>query len=428
MMVADTVIAGRYGTADLAGVAIGSSYYISVVMLLTGTLQAVAPTVAHHVGARRQEAIGPALQQGFWLALLLAVPGVALLLSPGYLLALADVPADVAAKAADYLAATAIGLSAVLFYRTFYAFNNAVGRPRVLMSISAIATSAHIPLAWALTNGALGFAPLGGTGCGLSTALVSWLALGCGSVYLVLNPAYRPYRIFHAWQPPQAKALGQLLRLGLPMGLSTFIDISSFTLIAILAARIGTETVAGHRVISNFTGMIYMLPLSLSIATMVLVGQSAGANDWRRANRTARLGMLLALGFALLIGALLWVLRAPLVAFSSADPAVQAVALGLVVYLLLYQLFDGLQTVAAHALRGYKVTLLPMVVHTFCFWGIGLTGGYWLSFHAPWRAAAPSVAGFWEACVLATIVATLLFGTMLRGVARRHVRDAAGAA
>ena len=428
MMVADTVIAGRYGTADLAGVAIGSSYYISVVMLLTGTLQAVAPTVAHHVGARRQEAIGPALQQGFWLALLLAVPGVALLLSPGYLLALADVPADVAAKAADYLAATAIGLPAVLFYRTFYAFNNAVGRPRVLMSISAIATSAHIPLAWALTNGALGFAPLGGTGCGLSTALVSWLALGCGSVYLVLNPAYRPYRIFHAWQPPQAKALGQLLRLGLPMGLSTFIDISSFTLIAILAARIGTETVAGHRVISNFTGMIYMLPLSLSIATMVLVGQSAGANDWRRANRTARLGMLLALGFALLIGALLWVLRAPLVAFSSADPAVQAVALGLVVYLLLYQLFDGLQTVAAHALRGYKVTLLPMVVHTFCFWGIGLTGGYWLSFHAPWRAAAPSVAGFWEACVLATIVATLLFGTMLRGVARRHVRDAPGAA
>ena len=428
MMVADTVIAGRYGTADLAGVAIGSSYYISVVMLLTGTLQAVAPTVAHHVGARRQEAIGPALQQGFWLALLLAVPGVALLLSPGYLLALADVPADVAAKAADYLAATAIGLPAVLFYRTFYAFNNAVGRPRVLMSISAIATSAHIPLAWALTNGALGFAPLGGTGCGLSTALVSWLALGCGFVYLVLNPAYRPYRIFHAWQPPQAKALGQLLRLGLPMGLSTFIDISSFTLIAILAARIGTETVAGHRVISNFTGMIYMLPLSLSIATMVLVGQSAGAKDWRRANRTARLGMFLALGFALLIGALLWVLRAPLVAFSSADPAVQAVALGLVVYLLLYQLFDGLQTVAAHALRGYKVTLLPMVVHTFCFWGIGLTGGYWLSFHAPWRAAAPSVAGFWEACVLATLAATLLFGTMLRGVARRHVREPSGAA
>lgn len=424
MMVADTLIAGRYGTEDLAGVAIGSSYYISVVMLLGGTLQAVAPTVAHHVGAGRQEAIGPALQQGFWLALLLTVPGIALLLGPGWLLALADVPPAVAAKAADYLAATAIGLPAVLFYRSFYAFNNAVGRPRVLMAISAVATSAHVPLAWALTNGRLGFDALGGSGCGLSTALVNWLACTCGLAYLALNRAYRPYRIFHAWQPPQAKALGQLLRLGLPMGLSTFIDISSFTLIAILAARLGTDTVAGHRVIANFTGMIYMLPLSLSIATLVLVGQSAGAQDWARARRTARLGMSLALGFALLIGVLLWILRQPLVALSTTDPAVQAVALGLIVWLLLYQCFDGLQTVAAYALRGYKVTLLPMAVHTFCFWGIGLTGGYWLSFHAPWRAAAPSVAGFWEACVLATIAATVLFGTMLRGVAQRHVREA----
>ena len=119
------------------------------------------------------------------------------------------------------------------------------------------------------------------------------------------------------------------------------------------------------------------------------------------------------------------VLREPLVAFSSTDPAVQAVALGLVVWLLLYQCFDALQTVAAHALRGYKVTLLPMLVHTFCFWGIGLAGGYWLSFHAPWRTEAPTVAGFWEACVLATLAATLLFGALLRAVSRRHVREAA---
>ena len=88
----------------------------------------------------------------------------------------------------------------------------------------------------------------------------------------------------------------------------------------------------------------------------------------------------------------------------------------------------GLEAALQAAKRGYKVTLLPMVVHTFCFWGIGLTGGYWLSFHAPWRAAAPSVAGFWEACVLATLAATLLFGTMLRGVARRHLREPSGAA
>lgn len=418
MMIADTLIAGRYGTLDLAGVAIGSSFYISVVMLLGGILQAVAPTVAHHVGAGRTGEIGPALQQGFWLAAMLALPGVAVLLAPGPLLALAEVPPDVAELACRYLAATAAGLPALLFYRSFYAFNNAVGRPRALMAISAIVTSVHLPLAWALTNGAAGLPELGGAGCGVSTAIINWLALLCGLTYLVRNRAYRQYHLFSRWRPPHPGELGKLLRLGLPMGLSTFIDISSFTLIAILVARLGVETVAGHRVIANFTGVIYMLPLALSIATMVLVGQAVGANDPARARLTARLGMGLAGGVALVMGILLWLLREPLVGLSTTDPAVQGVALGLVLYLCFYQGFDGLQTVAAHALRGYKVTLLPMVLHTVCFWGIGLSGGYWLSFHAPWRAGAPSVAGFWEGCVVATVAATLLFGALLRRVSR----------
>ena len=428
MMIADTLIAGHHGTADLAGIAIGSSFNVSVIMLLAGILQAIAPTVAHHVGARQHHEIGPALQQGFWLALLLAIPGVALLLAPRGLLAWADVPADVAASAADYLAATAAGLPALLLYRTFYAFNNAVGRPRALMAISAIVTSTHIPLAWALTNGKLGLPEFGGTGCGISTAVVNWLSLICGLIYLLRNADYRQYAIFSAWQPPRRRALGKLLRLGLPMGMSTFIDISSFTLIAILAARLGMETVAGHRVIANLTGLLYMLPLSLSIATMVLVGQAVGGRDPQRARHTARLGLSLTLGCAVLMGTLLWLGRQPLVEMSTSDPAVQAIALGLVIYLCLYQGLDGLQTLAAYALRGYKVTLLPMLLHTFCFWGIGLSGGYWLSFAAPWRSAAPSLAGFWEGCVLATAVATLLFGSLLRVVAQRHEAEKAGLA
>lgn len=419
-MIADTIIAGRYGTADLAGVAIGSSLYVSVIMLLTGTLQAVAPTVAHQFGAGRTEEIGPALQQGFWLALMLAVPGTLALAFPEPFMELADVPPDVASRAADYLGATAFGLPAVLLYRTFYAFNNAVGRPRALMAISAIVTSAHVPLAWALTNGKFGLPELGGSGCGVSTAIVSWLGFTCGLTYLMRNPGYRVYRLFSHWQPPRLGPITGLLRLGVPMGLSTFVDITSFTLIAIFVARLGAETVAGHRVIANLTGLIYMLPLALSISTLVLVGQAAGAHDWARARTTVKIGLALTAGFATVIGGVLWIVREPVVGFSTTDPAVRGVALGLVFYLCLYQFFDGVQTVAAHALRGYKVTLLPMVLHTVCFWGVGLSGGYWLSFHAPWRIAAPSVAGFWEACVLATILASVLFGALLRSVVRRH--------
>ena len=204
------------------------------------------------------------------------------------------------------------------------------------------------------------------------------------------------------------------------MGLSTFIDITSFTLISLFIARLGPETIAGHRVVSNLTGLIYMLPLSLSIATLVLVGQAAGAQDWLRARNTVRVGLGLTALFALLIGVLLWLLRVPLIGFSTTDPGVQAVALGLVPYLCLYQGFDGLQTVAAYALRGYKVTLLPMLVHTLCFWGLGLGGGYWLSFEA--SAGSPSVSGFWQAILLASLLAWTLFSLLLRQIARDRTR------
>lgn len=420
MMVADTLIAGTYGTADLAAVAVGSGLYVSVVMLLVGILQAIAPIVAHHIGARRTAEIGPALQQGFWLAILLAIPATLLLAFPDGLLEFARVPTDLAGKVGDYLRATAVGLPAVLLYRTFYAFNNAVGRPRPLMVISLVATSVHVPLAWALTTGALGFEPLGGTGCGLSTAIVGWTVLICGLIYLLVNRGYREYRIFACWQPPRPAALAALLRLGVPMGLSTFIEITSFTLIALFVARLGAEAVAGHRVVANLAALIYMLPLAMSTATLVLVGQAAGAHDWRLAGRLVRVSMAATAGLAAVIGILLWVFRAPLIAFSTEDVAVRTVAIGLIPYICLYQIFDAAQTVASHALRGYKVTLVPMAIHTLCFWGVGLLAGYWLSFHAGNRASSPSVAGFWEGGVLATVLASILFGVLLRGVMRKN--------
>jgi len=114
--------------------------------------------------------------------------------------------------------------------------------------------------------------------------------------------------------------------------------------------------------------------------------------------------------------------RANLVAAAG---AVGSGLLALIVWLLPYQTFDALQTVAAHALRGFKVTLLPMFLHTLCFWGLGLGGGYWATYHGFGRASAPTVAGFWEASVAATVLATLLFSLLLRRVLAHQRRSAA---
>lgn len=425
MMVIDTVLLGHYGTEDLAAVAIGGGIYIAVLMALAGVVQAVAPTVAHLRGGRRDGEIAGALQQAFWLALLLAIPGVLSMQHPDALLSLSNIEPGVEAKARAYLGLIAWGMPASLLYRTFYAFSNALGKPRPLMLISLGCTLLHGALAWLLVTGAqlgpFGGERLGALGCGISNALVSWFALFCAATYMVLSRSLAHFGLLRRWQGPQRSALGELLRLGLPMGLSSFVEISAFTLIALLVAPLGATVVAGHRVVSNLAALCYMLPLALAlaIATLAQVGQAAGGGDWRRARASAGAGLLLAGTLALGLGLALWLGEELLVAASSSDLAVRRVSLSLIVYVAVYQMFDALQTVAAFALRGYKITFAPMLAHVVCFWGVGLGGGWWLAY----RAARPmGVAGFWIASLASLVLAAILLGALLWNAVRE--RDA----
>ncbi len=267
MMVIDTALLGHHGTDDLAAVAVGGGIYISVVFALVGVLQAVAPTVAHLHGAGRDGEIAAALQQALWLALLLAIPGVVVLLHPAPLLALSRIDPAVGEKARAYLALLALGMPAILLYRTFHAFCNALGRPRPLLLISLCSTLLHGVLASLLVTGAWGGEALGVVGCGLSNVVVAFFSLGSAAAYLRCGKPLQTYRPFAGWQLPQRRPLARLLRLGLPMGFSHFVEISSFTLIALFVAQLGATVVAGHRIVANLAAICYMLPLALGIGT-----------------------------------------------------------------------------------------------------------------------------------------------------------------
>src|SRR5574343_1506622 len=199
MMVVDTAVLGHVSSLVLAAVAIVGGIYISVVFALVGVLQAVAPVVAHLHGARRDDEVANVLQQGFWLAVLLAVPGIVFLTHPGAMLGLSSMDPAVEAKVRQYLGLLAWSLPASLFYRTFYAFCNALGKPRVLMGIGLLSLCLHAVLAWGFAQqGWLG-EPLGVVGCALSNVLVAWLACCSGALYLALGPLGRRYRPFAGW-------------------------------------------------------------------------------------------------------------------------------------------------------------------------------------------------------------------------------------
>lgn len=417
MMVIDTVLLGHFGTEDLAAVAVGSGIYIAVILALAGVVQAVSPTVAHLKGAGQDDEIADALHQGFWLALFLSVPGVLCLLYPDPLLGLSTIEPGVEAKARAYLATLGWGLPASLSYRAFYAFCVAVGLPHPLMIISLCCTLAHGLLAAVLVTGAWGGGALGVLGCGISNALIGWLALAAAWTYIVVSPRLKGFHLMRGWRRPRWAAQKALLRLGLPMGLSSFVEISSFTLIALFVAQLGATVVAGHRVVANLAGICYMVPLSLAVSTLAQVGLAVGAHDRVRARASALAGVAVSSAISAVLGALLWLGEAPLVGAYTEDPGVRAVCLSLIVYLAAYQVFDAAQTVAAHALRGYKITFAPMLVHVAAFWGVGLFGGWWLAFRAPQPMGA---AGFWLASLLSLVFATLFLGGLLWRVVREN--------
>lgn len=413
MMVVDTAVLGHVSSIDLAAVAIGGGIHVSIVFALVGIVQAVSPVVAHLHGAGRDDEVAGVLQQGFWLAMLLAVPGILFLTHPGAVLGMADMDAAVEAKVRQYLALLAWGLPASLFYRTFYAFCNALGKPRVLMGIGLLSLALHALLAWGFAlQGWLG-EPLGVVGCALSNILIGWLACTSGAAYLAFGPLGPRYRPFSNWQLPNWAAWRELLRIGVPMGLSNLVEITSFTLIALFVASLGATVVGGHRIVANLSALIYMLPLSLGIATMSAIGQAVGARDGLRARVTIRAGLILAGASSTAIGFLLWLVAEPVVAAYTDDPAVRSVAMGLIIYVAIYQFFDALQTIAGHALRAYRVTFVPMLVQIFCFWGVGLLGGAWLCYRWP---TPLGVAGFWMAAAASLLLAAAMLLPLLRKV------------
>jgi MATE family multidrug resistance protein len=166
-----------------------------------------------------------------------------------------------------------------------------------------------------------------------------------------------------------------------------------------------------------------MLPLSLGIATSVLVAQSLGGGHPRTARSAALRGFRTTMAFALIAAALLWLLRGPIVGFYTNDPAVAATALSLIGLAAVFHLFDAGQGVSGFILRGYKNTFWPMVIYGVALWGIGLGGGVWLGLDTTPFGPPRGPLGFWEAATIALAVAAVCLSVLAATVSRRRASE-----
>ncbi|WP_232540339.1 MATE family efflux transporter [Azohydromonas aeria] len=425
----DTLLLARHDARDLAALAVGSAAYISVFIGLMGVVIAVGPLAGRHFGARDLPGAGAQLQQGFWLALGLSVPGCVLLAFPQPFLALAQAAPEVAQRVRGYMAALAFALPAALAFAAFRGFNTAVSRPKAVMVLQVGALLLKLPLSWLLVFGAprLGVPALGVTGCGIATALVMWLQALAALVLLRRDLFYVPFRL-RRLQAPHGESIRALLRLGVPMGLSIVVEVTGFTFMAFFISRLGTLPVAGHQIAANLAGLLYMLPLALGNATGTLVAQRIGAGDHAGAGRIGWRGVQAAALFALAFGLGLFLLRHAIVGLYTHEAAVAAAALPLLVCLAVFHLGDAVQAVVASVLRAWHVATLPMLIYALAVWVLGLGGGYLLAFGGwPALAEPQGARGFWVAAAVGLTTAAVALALLLHRVNRRSAMQRAAA-
>lgn len=422
--VIDTAMVSRFSATDLAALALGVSIYVSVFVGLSGVLQALLPTIGQLYGARRLHDIGTEVRQGLWLAFFLSCLGSLVLLFSPVILHIAQAPPELAEKATLYLRIEALALPATLGFRVYAALNNAIARPKMVMTIQVGALLLKIPFnAWFIFGG-LGLPALGGPGCAMATSVITWMMLV--SAWLLVRKAaiYRALQVFgQGFTRPHWQAQINLLKLGIPMGLSYFIEVTAFTLMTIFITRLGAVAVAGHQITANVGTVLYMLPLSLANATGTLVAQAIGAGDWLAAKRISHAGIRLAVILSVLIGIVVWFARSSIIHAYTPDPVILASAMPLFLFISFYQLFDSLQVTTAFILRAYKIVVIPTVIYALTLWGVGLGGGYVLGLNPlGWSPAwLHGAAGFWLGNSISLGLVAFFLLWYLRIVQRRHL-------
>ena len=405
----DTVMAGGAGKEDLAAVALGSSAFATVFITWMGVMAALNPIVSQLNGAGKYAEVGETGRQGLWFGLFLGMAGMVLLLAavPPFL-AYLDLPQRVEKMLAQYMWFTAPAMPAMMLHRALHAYTSSLNKTQALMWISWAALALNVPLNYMFVYGKFGMPELGGAGCGLATMLVCWFQAAALWLYVKKADYFRRFGMAGGFSKPDWAAQKQFWQLGWPSGLSYFLEASLFTFIMFLIAKFGEDYVAAQQVVISLTGIIYMIPQAFGAAVTVRVGFALGRRQRRRARYISGVGIVLGLGLALCTMSLLMLLRAPLASMYTDDAAVLSLAASVLLFAALFQLFDFTQCISSYALRGYKITKAPMLVHGIAFWGFGLLPGWLLA-----NLADMKIYGFWTALIVSLAAAAVLLVWLL---------------
>jgi MATE family multidrug resistance protein len=378
MGVVDTVVVGHVSARELAAASLGNLYVFGLAVFGMGVLWSLDPIVSQAMGARDPQGASLGIQRGVAVACSMgALITLACLPAPWVFRVLGQ-PAEVVPRAAGFVWMSAPSMIALLLFVTLRQALQAMKHTRAIVITICAGNVVNLLLNLVFVFGGFGLPAMGAPGSALSSTIGRWfmLALLLQLSRAELGPMLRPFR-----RESFAKApILSTLRLGLPIGIQASVEFATFASITVMAGWFGAEAIGGHQVAINLASLSYMVPAGIGSAASVLVGHAIGEGDSAHARRVAASALLIGASFMVLMALLMLAVPGWFASAYTSVPGVVAIAVALIPIAGLFQVFDGVQVVAAGVLRGAGDTRAAMLANVLGFWLLGMPVSLWLGF------------------------------------------------
>jgi multidrug resistance protein, MATE family len=415
MGVVDTIMVGRVSPAALAAAALGNIYFFVVTIFGLGVLMALDPIIAQALGARDELAVSRGLQRGIVLSLVLSVPVSLLMIAIEPVLRFVGQPAEVIPGAAGYVHRLIPSIWPFYAFIVLRQTLQAHHRTGPIVVTIVVANLLNVALNYLWVYGHLGFAAGGVLGSAWATTVSRWVM---AALMLALGWSHiRPYLERLAPNLLDPRPIGRMLWLGSPIGAQMVLEVGAFGTVALFMGWLGVAQVAAHQVALNLASLTFMVPLGVSGAAAVIVGQAVGRGDPAGVRRSTWAALVVGAGFMALMAVLLIAAPGVLARLYTADPTVLALAVLLLPIAGVFQVFDGLQVVAIGLLRGLGDTHVPVIVNIVGFWCLGIPVSLWLGF-----GLGHGAVGLWWGLVVGLVIVAIF---LILRVKQRESRDLA---
>ena len=410
----DASMSGQAGDADLAGAAIGGNIWMPVQACISGILLAAMPLIANLLGAGEKNKIATVVRHGLLLSLCFSTfiigCGVAFLPQLLQNMGLAD---NVYHIAVWYMVGLGVGIVPFFLITPLRSLIDTLGYTKLTMKIYLLALPINALLNYVLIFGKLGLPRLGGIGAGWATGISFWLLF---IMFAVVVTRLAPFRAYHVlgFVRPVAKLVKEYLRIGVPMGIAIFMEASIFGVVALFIAKFGTEVIAAHQAALNFSSLIYMFPMSFSLALTIVVGVEYGAKNYQGARDYTALGLELSLIIAMLYMLLELAARQYIALIYTSNPQVIELVKQFLIYALLWQGGDAVAAPIQGILRGYKDVNATFWSSMLAYWGICLPLGLFLDYKFNHGAFA-----YWQSLDIGVISSAVILSLRLIWLQKR---------